>query len=291
MIKSMTGFGKAEFEVNNKKFTVEIKSLNSKQIDINTRIPAVYREKDIEIRKELSDKLERGKIDFNLYVENLGDESNSKINESILRSYFNQLSKINAELNLPTDHTTLHAALRLPDVVKTEYQALDEEEWQVIFKNIQAAIAEIDKFRIQEGNALKTDLVNNIENIQTLLKQIEPFETHRIDALRSRLTENLEKLALNGNVDENRFEQELIFYLEKLDINEEKVRLANHCGYFTETIDENLNTGKKLAFISQEIGREINTIGSKANHTEIQRIVVQMKDFLERIKEQLLNVL
>jgi uncharacterized protein (TIGR00255 family) len=287
----MTGFGKAEFEVNNKKFTIEIKSLNSKQVDINTRIPSVYREKDIEIRKELSDKLERGKIDFNIYIESLGDESNSKINEPILRSYFKQLSKISSELNLATDQSTLQAALRLPDVVKTEYQTLDEEEWGIILKNIRQAIADIDKFRVQEGDALRTDIVNSIVLIQSLLAQIEPFESQRIESLRTRLTENLDKLSLNGNVDKNRFEQELIFYLEKLDINEEKVRLANHCDYFIETIAEPIPTGKKLAFISQEIGREINTIGSKANNTEIQRIVVQMKDYLERVKEQLLNVL
>lgn len=287
----MTGFGKAEFEVNNKKFTIEIKSLNSKQVDINTRIPSVYREKDIEIRKELSDKLERGKIDFNIYVESLGDESNSKINEPILRSYFKQLSQISAELNLPTDHTTLQAALRLPDVVKTEYQTLDEEEWEIILKNIRKAIADIDKFRVQEGDALKVDILKSIELIQLLLVQIEPFEGQRIESLRTRLTENLDKLSLNGNVDKNRFEQELIFYLEKLDINEEKVRLSNHCEYFMDTVAEPVPTGKKLAFISQEIGREINTIGSKANNTEIQRIVVQMKDYLERVKEQLLNVL
>jgi len=287
----MTGFGKAEFEVNNKKFTIEIKSLNSKQIDINTRIPAVYREKDIDIRRELSDKLERGKIDFNIYVESLGDESNSKINESILKSYFRQLSKISADLNLATDQTTLQAALRLPDVVKTEYQTLDEEEWHIILENIRKAIDGIDKFRTQEGDALKIDIANSIDLIKSLLTQIEPFEGQRIEALRIRLTENLEKLNLNGNIDKNRFEQELIFYLEKLDINEEKVRLANHCEYFIETIAELFPTGKKLAFISQEIGREINTIGSKANNADIQRIVVQMKDYLERIKEQLLNVL
>ncbi len=291
MIKSMTGFGKAEFEINNKKFTIEIKSLNSKQIDINTRIPAIYREKDIEIRRELSDKLERGKVDFNIYVESLGDESNSKINEPILKSYFAQLSKISTELNLSSDHSLLEAALRLPDVVKTEYQTLDEEEWSTILKKIKSAISDIDRFRVQEGDALKLDIVKNIELIQSLLQQIEPFEENRIESLRTRLSENLDKLTLNGNVDKNRFEQELIFYLEKLDINEEKVRLENHCEYFLETMEEPFPTGKKLAFISQEIGREINTIGSKANHTEIQRIVVQMKDYLERIKEQLLNVL
>jgi uncharacterized protein (TIGR00255 family) len=291
MIKSMTGFGRAEFEVNNKKFTIEIKSLNSKQSDINSRIPALYREKDIEIRRMLSDKLERGKIDFNLYMEYLGDDSNSKINEPILKSYFNHLLKISKDLNLPTDQTLLQSVLRLPDVVKTEYQTLDEDEWIVISKYIQNALADIDKFRIQEGNALKTDIINNLEAIRLLSNQIGPFENQRIETLKTRITDSLENLKMNGNVDQNRFEQELIFYLEKLDINEEKVRLANHCSYFLETIDEPIPSGKKLGFITQEIGREINTIGSKANHTEIQRIVVQMKDYLERIKEQLLNVL
>ena len=287
----MTGFGKAEFEANNKKFTIEIKSLNSKQIDINTRIPAIYREKDIEIRKVLSEKLVRGKVDFNIYVENLGDESNSKINEPILKSYFDNLKKISAELDLPIDHTTLQAAMRLPDVVKTEYQTLDEGEWKIILKNIKNAVTDIDKFRKQEGDALQIDIAKNVESIQSLLTEIEPFEGQRIESLRARLTENLDKLQLNGNVDKNRFEQELIFYLEKLDINEEKVRLANHCKYFLETIKESVPTGKKLGFISQELGREINTIGSKANSTDIQKFVVQMKDHLERIKEQLLNVL
>ena len=287
----MTGFGKAEFEVNNKKITIEIKSLNSKQIDINTRTPALYREKDIIIRKELSEKLTRGKVDFNIYVENLGDESNSKINEPIVKSYFEQLSKISSDLDLAIDHTTLQASMRLPDVVKTEYETLDESEWGTIFANIQKALTDINEFRVQEGQALLTDIAGNVTSIQSLLAEIEPFEEQRIEAVRTRLTENLDKVKLNGNVDPNRFEQELIFYLEKLDINEEKVRLTNHCEYFLETIAQPVPTGKKLGFISQELGREINTIGSKANETNIQRIVVQMKDHLERIKEQLLNVL
>lgn len=291
MIKSMTGFGKAEFEVNNKKFTIEIKSLNSKQVDINTRTPALYREKDIVIRKLLSEKLERGKIDFNIYVENLGDESNSKINEPILKSYFNHLNRISAELNLPTDHFTLLHAMRLPDVVKTEYETLNEEEWETIYDNILHALNDLDTFRIQEGNALETDIVANVNSIHQLLKEIEPFEGQRIESVKTRLNDNLGNLQLNGNIDKNRFEQELIFYLEKLDINEEKVRLANHCEFFMETVALPVPTGKKLGFISQELGREINTIGSKANETNIQRIVVQMKDHLERVKEQLLNVL
>ena len=291
MIKSMTGFGKAEFEVNNKKITIEIKSLNSKQIDINTRTPALYREKDIIIRKALSEKLSRGKVDFNIYVENLGDESNSKINEPILKSYFEHLSKISNELNVAVDNSTLQAAMRLPDIVKTEYETLNKSEWEIIFENIQKAITDINSFREQEGKSLETDILGNVNSINNLLKEIEPFEKQRIESVKKRLTDNLENLKLNGKVDENRFEQELIFYLEKLDINEEKVRLANHCEYFFETANQPISSGKKLGFISQELGREINTIGSKANETNIQRIVVQMKDHLERVKEQLLNVL
>jgi len=291
MIKSMTGFGKAEFEVNNKKITIEIKSLNSKQIDMNTRTPALYREKDIIIRKALSEKLTRGKVDFNIYVENLGDESNSKINEPILKAYFEHLSKISTDLDLEVDHSTLQATMRLPDVVKTEYETLDETEWETIYKNILIALVDIDTFRVQEGKALEADILGNVNSIAQLLKEIEPFEKERIENVKSRLTDNLENLKLNGNVDPNRFEQELIFYLEKLDINEEKVRLANHCEFFNQTADQAVSSGKKLGFISQELGREINTIGSKANETNIQRIVVQMKDHLERVKEQLLNVL
>lgn len=287
----MTGFGKAEFEVNNKKITIEIKSLNSKQIDINTRTPVLYREKDIVIRKAIAEKLVRGKVDFNIYVENLGDESNSKINEPILKGYYQHLQEISAELKLACDHTTLQAAMRLPDVVKTEYETLDEQEWETIYANVLHALEDINEFRIKEGEALEADIVGNVNSINELLKQVEPFEKQRIEGLKSRLTDNLESLKLNGSVDQNRFEQELIFYLEKLDINEEKVRLANHCEYFFETAKQNGASGKKLGFISQEIGREINTIGSKANETNIQRIVVQMKDHLERVKEQLLNVL
>ena len=287
----MTGFGKAEFEVNNKKITIEIKSLNSKQIDINTRIPALYREKDISLRKVLSDTLIRGKVDFNIYMENLGEDSNSKINEPILKSYFEQLKKVSSDLNLAIDHSTLQAAIRLPDVVKTEYETLDEEEWNIILSNVKKAVSDIDSFRVQEGKALLTDIEGNVKSIRNLLDEIEPFEGKRIETVKQRLKENLESLQLNGNVDKNRFEQELIFYLERLDINEEKVRLANHCSYFLETINLPEPAGKKLGFISQEIGREINTIGSKANDTNIQRIVVNMKDHLERVKEQLLNVL
>jgi uncharacterized protein (TIGR00255 family) len=291
MIKSMTGFGKAEFEVNNKKITLELKTLNSKQVDINARIPSVYREKEIEIRKELAEKLVRGKIDLTIYVENHGSESNSKINESILTGYYDQLKRINEKLGLENNQGILEALLRLPDVVKTDYESFDEVEWLVIIDHMRKAIAEIDEFRIREGKALKTDIVANTKAIRELLKQVDPYESQRLEIIKNRLTESLGKLNLNGNVDENRFEQELIYYLEKMDMNEEKVRLDNHCDFFLETIGLPDSNGKKLAFIVQEMGREINTLGSKAYESNIQKIVVQMKDHLERIKEQLLNVL
>ena len=291
MIKSMTGYGKAEFETGNKKITLEIKSLNSKQIDINTRVPLLYREKDITIRKEISEKLGRGKVDFIIYFENLGEESSNKINEPVVKSYYDHLNKISADLKVPVNESTLHTILRLPDAVKTEYKELEEAEWELVLANIRSALNDLDKFRIQEGEALKDDIRSNILEIKRLLPEIEPFEKQRIETIKARITENLNKLSLNGDVDENRFEQEILYYVEKLDINEEKVRLINHCGFFLETMESVLSSGKKLGFISQEIGREINTIGSKANDSDIQRIVVRMKDHLERIKEQLLNVL
>jgi uncharacterized protein (TIGR00255 family) len=291
MIKSMTGFGKAGFEINNKKITVEIKSLNSKQSDISTRIPQLYREKEIEIRRRVNDKLVRGKIDILIYFENLGDTSNSVINEGIVKNYFTALSRISRELGLPVNEQILQTIMRLPDSVKMNYETLEEEEWKSLDSRILEALMLVDRFRMQEGAALETDLKNNIETILSLKKEIEPFEQSRIRNIKARLTESLESLRINGSVDENRFEQELIFYLERLDFNEEKVRLENHCRYFLETLGESESSGRKLSFIAQEIGREINTIGSKANESNIQRIVILMKDALERIKEQVLNVL
>ncbi len=291
MIKSMTGFGKAEFEVNNKKITLELKALNSKQIDINARLPSVYREKEIEIRKELAEKLVRGKVDLTLYVENHGSESNSKINEPILVSYYQHLKKINDMLGLKTDQSTLHAVLKLPDVVKSEYDTFDEEEWLVIADHLRKAIDEINEFRAKEGKALEIDIIANTQSISDLLTQVAPFEAQRMSIIKNRLTESLGKINMTNNVDENRFEQELIYYIDKMDMNEEKVRLENHCSFFIETIAQEELNGKKLGFIAQEMGREINTLGSKAYESNIQRMVVQMKDHLERIKEQLLNVL
>jgi len=292
MIRSMTGFGKTEFEVGNKKITLEIKSLNSKQLDINTRIPAMYREKDIEIRRLISEKLTRGKVDFALYLDNLGTESTSRINAAIVKDYFSQLKKIHRELGLEVNETIMESIMRLPETVKMVYDELDEAEWLVVRENLVKSLEDLNRFRDQEGLALKTDIVANIANILDLLKQVEPFENQRMENVKTKIKESLDTLQLNGSLDKNRFEQELIYYIEKLDINEEKVRLANHCSYFTETMmDESEPSGRKLGFIAQEIGREINTLGSKANESHLQRIVVQMKDNLEKIKEQVLNVL
>ena len=234
----------------------------------------LYREKDLTIRKEISEKLVRGKIDFSLYIENLGTESNSAINESIVTAYFNQLSKIQSNLGLPVTEQIMQNVMRLPDTVKTVYEELDEQEWKGIFVKVQEVICSLDQFRVQEGMALDRDIRSNIADIQQLLAQVDPFESLRIEAIKSRIMDGLNELNLNGSLDKNRFEQELIYYLEKLDINEEKVRLTNHCRYFLETMDSTGDVGKKLGFIAQEIGREINTIGSKANESNIQRIVV-----------------
>jgi len=291
MIRSMTGFGKTEFEVGTKKITLEIKSLNSKQLDINTRIPSVYREKDLEIRRLISDMLTRGKVDFALYLDNLGTESTSRINAAIIKDYYKQLEVIHNELGLDIDQTIMQSIMRLPETVKMVYDELDETEWLTVRENLIKTLEELNRFRDQEGLALKADIDTNIANILDLLGQVEPFENQRMVNVKTKIMDSLNDLQLNGNVDKNRFEQELIYYMEKIDINEEKVRLANHCSYFTETMNEDEPSGRKLGFIAQEIGREINTLGSKANESNLQRIVVQMKDNLEKIKEQVLNVL
>ncbi|HNW52511.1 YicC family protein (plasmid) [Trichlorobacter lovleyi] len=291
MIKSMTGYGKAECELPSKKITIEIKSLNSKQLDINSRFPGIYREKDIEVRKIIAEKLERGKVDFSLYCEQLGLESNAVINKPIVNAYYTQLAEIYRDLNMEMSELAITSILRLPDAVKVDHEELDEEEWKMIVSRINAAIDMLNSFRVQEGNALEADIVSHIDLIVKLKNQIEPYESERIERIKTRLSDALSNLSDNVQADPNRFEQELIFYLEKLDINEEKVRLENHCTYFIETINEPYPSGKKLAFIAQEIGREINTLGSKANHSEIQKLVIKMKDELEKIKEQLLNIL
>lgn len=287
----MTGYGKTECELPSKKITIEIKSLNSKQLDINSRFPGIYREKDIEVRKIIAEKLERGKVDFNLYCEQLGLESNAIINKPIVNAYYMQLSEIYKDLNVEMSELAIQSILRFPDIVKVDHEELDENEWKIISGKIGEAVDILNGFREQEGTALETDIVSHIDLIVKLKNQIEPYEDERIERIKARLYDALNSISANIQSDPNRFEQEMIFYLEKLDINEEKVRLENHCTYFLETIKEPYPSGKKLGFIAQEIGREINTLGSKANHTEIQKLVIMMKDELEKIKEQLLNIL
>jgi len=286
----MTGFGKAVAEFPSKRVTIEIKSLNSKQLDLSTRIPGIYREKEMEIRNELSQLIERGKVDFSMFIENLGKESSSQINATVVDSYIKQIRQIseNSGVELPADWFSV--ILRLPEALKTEIQELDEEEWKGIHEAIVTAAKQLIDFRKQEGAGLQTLLVQKIEAISSLLKEVDNYEGERIERVKTRLNEALSKLE-NVDYDRNRFEQELIFYIEKLDVNEEKHRLAHHLKYFIETMENAHGQGKKLGFISQEIGREINTLGSKSNHAEMQKIVVRMKDELEQIKEQVLNVL
>ncbi len=287
----MTGYGKAECELSSKKITVEIKSLNSKQLDINSRFSSTYREKDLEVRRIISEQLTRGKIDFGLFCENLGTTSNASINKPIVLDYYRQMNEIYDDLHLTQGESLLPTILRLPDSVRVDHEELDEAEWTIILGAINEAINQVKQFRIQEGLALETDIISHIERIIELKNYVEPYEEERIERVKNRLYDALKDISLNAQADPNRFEQELIFYLEKLDINEEKVRLENHCRYFVETLNDDNETGKKLGFIAQEIGREINTMGSKANHSEIQKLVIQMKDELEKIKEQALNIL
>ena len=286
----MTGYGKAECEVQSKKITVEIKSLNSKQLDLNIKIPSIYKEKEFEIRNELSRELVRGKVDFYISTDTAVEETSVSVNTNVLRSYYQQVAETAKELNLILPDDILTSLLRLPDALKSEKQEMTDEEWNAILSNTKSAIVLLNQFRIQEGNALEKDILDRINLITSLATDLEPFETQRIEKLKVRIKQSLAELCIE-KVDQNRFEQELIYYIEKLDITEEKVRLANHCSYFLETIADAESSGKKLAFIVQEIGREINTIGSKANDADMQKIVIRMKDELEKIKEQINNVL
>jgi uncharacterized protein (TIGR00255 family) len=287
----MTGFGKATCEYGNKKIVVEVKSLNSKQLDVSTRISGLYREKDIEIRNGLSQKLERGKIDLSLYVDNSGKESITQINQSVVESYYQQIKTISVKLGIDVPANWFEVLLRLPDTMKTETVELDENEWCEINKSIALAIDQLIVFRIQEGRSLEAVFNAKIENIGRLLEETAPYEAERVEKIKARLEENLQALSDKIDYDKNRLEQEMIFYIEKLDVNEEKVRLRNHLNYFLETMQHEKSPGKKLGFIAQEIGREVNTLGSKSNNSEMQKIVVLMKDELEQIKEQVLNVL
>lgn len=290
MIQSMTGFGKVTAELPSKKVTVEIKALNSKQLDLSTRIPSIYKEKEMEIRSLLLQSLERGKVEFNIHLEHIGKDIPTQINFPAVESYYNQIREISEKLNVAMPEDWFQILLRLPETIKSEFSELDESEWLVILSAVKDAIKQLQNFRIQEGEMLFKLFEQKIGNIADLLSQVEKYEGERIEKVKARIIENLEKVA-EKDYDKNRFEQEMIYYIEKLDINEEKNRLDNHLKYFINTLKDKHGQGKKLGFIAQEIGREINTLGSKSNHAEMQKIVVQMKDELEQMKEQILNVL
>lgn len=281
----MTGYGKSILQLLSKKITVEIKSLNSKNLDLNARVPSAYREKELFLRNRISKSLIRGKVDFNLYVEITGETTNTQINEAIVKQYIDQLKSV-----VDGDTTELlKMAVRMPDALKTEREEIDESEFIKILEAVDDALEAINNYRTDEGKALEKDFEHRIENISSLLTKVIKLDTQRMDNVKERLRKAVSEL--KETVDENRFEQELIYYLEKYDITEETVRLKNHLNYFTETLSHKDSNGKKLGFISQELGREINTIGSKANFAPMQQLVVQMKDELEKIKEQALNVL
>ena len=285
MIQSMTGYGKSVIQVPSKKISIEIKSLNSKNLDLNVRVPSSYREKELEIRNLLAKSLIRGKIDFSLYIEITGEATNTEVNDTVVKQYMKQLGKI-----VESDAVELlKMAIRMPDALRTERDEIDEVEYASILKGINEAVALLISYRNDEGKVLEADFLHRIDNISGLLGQVVQMDGARIENVKDRLRKAISEL--KESVDENRFEQELIYYLEKYDITEEHVRLKNHLDYFLETLRSNVSNGKKLGFISQEIGREINTIGSKANFAPMQQLVVQMKDELEKIKEQALNVL
>ncbi len=285
MIQSMTGFGKHVIQLPSKKITIEIKSLNSKSLDLNARMPSAYKEKELQLRKTIASALVRGKVDFGLYVENTGNATTSVINEVVVKQYMSQLSEI-AKVE---DVQLLEMAMRMPDAMKTEREDIDEKEFLAIEKALEVALKEINKFRSEEGQVLDDDFVARINTIKSLLVEVVNLDKDRLGTIRERLEKAVSDL--KTDLDANRFEQELIYYLEKYDITEEKVRLANHLDYFITTLTSKDSNGRKLGFICQEIGREINTIGSKANFAPLQQVVVQMKDELEKIKEQMLNVL
>ena len=290
MVHSMTGYGKAVVELPHKKLTIEIKSLNSKQFDLFTRIPMIYREKEIGLRNWLSKELERGKIDLSFTVEHISRDVSATIDHTLLKQYHQEITALARELNIGVPQDWFQTLLRLPDVMKQDMEELNEEEWFIIEETIRKAVNELINFRVQEGEMLRNLLMEKVTNIRQLLRDIEPYENERIEKVKSRIYDGLATLE-NKEYDANRFEQEMIYYIEKLDVNEEKSRLTNHLDYFLETLDNQKSQGKKLGFIAQEMGREINTLGSKSNHSDIQRIVVRMKDELEQIKEQILNVL
>lgn len=292
MIQSMTGYGKATAELPDKKINVEIKSLNSKAMDLSARIAPLYREKEMEIRNEISRMLERGKVDFSLWIEKKDAEQlATPINQELIEAYYKRIKEISASAGIPEPADWFATLLRMPDVMtKNETQELSDEEWAVAHVAVEEAIGHLIDFRKQEGAALEKKFREKIGNIARLLESVAPYEQERVGKVKDRITDALEK-TLSVDYDKNRLEQELIYYIEKLDVNEEKQRLANHLKYFISTLESGSGQGKKLGFIAQEMGREINTLGSKSNHAEMQKIVVQMKDELEQIKEQVLNVM
>ncbi len=292
MVKSMTGFGKTTVETGTKKIIIEMKSLNSKQLDLSLRIPNLYKEKEMEIRGMVKDKLERGKIDMCIYFDNSETDKDVMINSSVIMQYFNQMLALAGQLGIEPDRNELlQSVMRFPDTLQQKAEELNEEEWGMLKAGIEKALEAIDAFRIQEGKALIKDINHRIELIQKMASEVPQFEVKRVEIIRQKLQEKISEWTDVKNIDQNRLEQEIIYYLEKLDITEEKVRLANHCKYFLETVEKEEAPGRKLGFIAQEIGREINTMGSKANDHDIQKLVVGMKDELEKIKEQSLNVL
>jgi len=287
----MTGFGKTECECQDRKIVIEIKSLNSKQLDVNMRIPNGYREKELAFRTLISKNLKRGKVDFSISVENSGGASNFSINKALALKYYREMQSLSEEIGENGNVDYLSVVMRLPDVMMSEKEEVKEDEWKLLFDAVERAIGKLDVFRVEEGQNLFTDLSKRTEKIMELLVQVDPYEKRRIENLKVKIKRDLYELTDKDNIDKNRFEQELVYYIDKLDITEEKVRLKKHCEYFLETMDEAVSQGKKLNFIGQEMGREINTMGSKAGDANIQKIVVQMKDELEKIKEQLFNIL
>ena len=292
MIQSMTGYGKATAELSDKKINVEIKSLNSKAMDLSTRIAPLYREKEIEIRNEIAKALERGKVDFSLWIDKKDAcELITPINQDVVVAYYERIRTISETTGIPAPEDWFSTLLRMPDVMtKNDIQELSEEEWKAVHATVLQAIQNLVDFRIQEGAALEKKFREKISNIAKLLTSVGPYEKERVEKIKERITDALEK-TISVDYHKNRLEQELIYYIEKLDINEEKQRLSNHLKYFINTMEDGSGQGKKLGFIAQEMGREINTLGSKSNHAEMQKIVVQMKDELEQIKEQVLNVM
>ena len=291
MIQSMTGYGKAVVAFKEKKINVEVKSLNSKQLDLNTRIAPLYREKEMEIRQMVAEAVIRGKVDMSVWIEKDMAVDATPINAALVENYFEQMKSISDKTGIPMPEDCFYTLLRMPDVLtKTETEVLDEEEWLVVREAVKEALKNLVDFRTQEGAALQKKFTEKIDNIACLLAEIEPFEKSRIERIKARIIDGLQQIP-GVEYDKNRLEQELIYYIEKLDISEEKQRLANHLKYFRDTMNEPAGQGKKLGFIAQEMGREINTTGSKSNQAEMQNIVVKMKDELEQIKEQVLNAL